>query len=78
MHQVRPFTRADRDQFTELVNAHIAAVVPGWSVSTAALLAQLERNPSQYVIDPWLVEPGDESRRRAAYGNGKSAATSER
>lgn len=56
MHEVRPFTRADRDQLTELVNAHIAAVVPGWSVSTAALLAQLELDPSQYVIDPWVVE----------------------
>ncbi len=56
MHEVRPFTRADRDQLTELVNTHIAAVVPGWSVSTAAVLAQLERDPSQYVVDPWVVE----------------------
>lgn len=56
MHEIRPFTRADRDQLTELVNTHIAAVVPGWSVSTAALLAHLERDPSQYVVDPWVVE----------------------
>jgi GNAT superfamily N-acetyltransferase len=56
MHEIRPFTRADRDQLTELVDAHIAAVVPGWAVSTATLLAQLERDPSQYVIDPWVVE----------------------
>jgi len=56
MHVVRPFTRSDRDQLTELLNAHIAAVIPGWAVSTAALLAQLERDPSQYVVDPWVVE----------------------
>jgi GNAT superfamily N-acetyltransferase len=56
MHEIRPFTRADRDQFTELVNAHIAAVVPGWSVSTATLLAHLERDSSQYVLDPWVIE----------------------
>ncbi len=31
---VRPFRRDDRDQLTALVNAHVAAVVPGVSVST--------------------------------------------
>ena len=56
MPEIRPFRRADRDQLTVLVNAHIAAVVPGWGVSTAALLAQLEREPSQYVVDPWVVQ----------------------
>ena len=48
---VRPFTRADRDQLTSLVNAHVTAVVPGWAVSTAALLGQLERDAGQYVTD---------------------------
>ncbi len=56
MEHVRPFNRADRDQLTELVNAHIAAVVPGWGVSVSALLSQLEREPAQYVVDPWVVE----------------------
>ena len=56
MPEIRPFNRADRDQLTELVNAHIAAVVPGWGVSTAALLARLEREPNQYVVDPWVIE----------------------
>ena len=27
--EVRPFRRGDREQLTALVNAHIAAVVPG-------------------------------------------------
>ena len=56
MPQVRPFSRADRDQLTALVNAHIATVVPGWAVSTAALLAHLDRDPGQYVTDPWVEE----------------------
>jgi hypothetical protein len=30
--EVRPFRRDDRDQLTELVNAHIGAVLPGVSV----------------------------------------------
>jgi GNAT superfamily N-acetyltransferase len=31
--EVRPFRRGDRDQLTSLVNAHVAAVVPGMGVS---------------------------------------------
>ena len=54
--EVRPFRRADRDQLAALVNAHIAAVVPGGSVSVARLLAQLEREPGEFVVDPWVAE----------------------
>ncbi|MFI7587020.1 N-acetyltransferase [Spongisporangium articulatum] len=53
---VRPFARPDRDGLTALVNAHVAAVVPGASVSTATLLAQLEREPREPVEDPWVVD----------------------
>lgn len=56
MPEVRLFARSDRDQLTALVNRHLAAVVPGWAVSTAALLAVLERDPGQYVTDPWVRE----------------------
>lgn len=51
---VRPFRRADREQLTSLVNAHISSVVPGWAVSAAVLLAQIERDPAQYVTEPWV------------------------
>jgi GNAT superfamily N-acetyltransferase len=54
--QLRPFVRADRDQLTALVNAHIAAVVPGISVSVQAVLSQLEREPGEFIVDPWVVE----------------------
>ncbi len=54
--EIRAFHRGDRDQLTELVDTHIAAVVPGWAVSVSTLLSQLEREPSQYVVDPWVVE----------------------
>jgi GNAT superfamily N-acetyltransferase len=53
---VRPFRRTDREQLTGLVNAHVCSVVPGWAVSTSALLAQIERDPGQYVTDPWVAE----------------------
>jgi GNAT superfamily N-acetyltransferase len=54
--QVRPFRRADRDQLTALVNAHVGAVLPGVSVSPNAVLSQLEREPDESVVDPWVVE----------------------
>jgi GNAT superfamily N-acetyltransferase len=54
--EVRPFSRADRDQITDLVNAHIAAVVPGISVSVNAVMSQLEREPGEFIVDPWVVE----------------------
>lgn len=52
----RSFTRSDRDQLTALVNAHVQAVVPGVSISTNAVLSQLEREPNEYIVDPWVTE----------------------
>jgi GNAT superfamily N-acetyltransferase len=54
--EVRQFRRADREQLTALVNAHAAAVVPGASVSVNAVLSQLERDPGEFVVDPWVRE----------------------
>ncbi|MEV5309369.1 GNAT family N-acetyltransferase [Streptomyces sp. NPDC052610] len=56
MPEVRPFHRADRDQLTELVNAHVAAVLPGLSVSVNTVLSSLERQPDEFVTDPWVGE----------------------
>jgi GNAT superfamily N-acetyltransferase len=54
--EVRPFRRSDRDQLTDLVNSHAAAVVPGMGVSVAALLSHLERQPGEYIVGPWVSE----------------------
>jgi GNAT superfamily N-acetyltransferase len=54
--EIRPFRRTDRDQLTALVNAHVAAVVPGVGVSVNTLLSQLEREPGETIVDPWVVE----------------------
>src|SRR5580693_9425145 len=50
--EVRPFRRGDRDQLTDLVNGHAAAVVPGAGVSVAVMLSQLEREPGEFIVDP--------------------------
>lgn len=53
---VRTFRREDRDQLTELVNSHIAAVAPGAGVSVNTVISSLERRPDEYVTDPWVAE----------------------
>lgn len=53
--QIRPFRRDDREQLAALVNAHVQAVVPGVTVSTNRVLSQLEREPGEFVVDPWVV-----------------------
>lgn len=54
--EVRRFHRGDREQLTALVNAHVGAVVPGMSVSVNAVLNQLERDPGEFIVDPWVSE----------------------
>jgi GNAT superfamily N-acetyltransferase len=54
--EVRAFRRSDRDQLTGLVNAHAAAVVPGLAVSVSTMLSHLERQPGEYIVDPWVSE----------------------
>jgi GNAT superfamily N-acetyltransferase len=54
--EVRPFRRSDRDQLTQLVNAHAAAVVPGMSVSVSTVMSALERQPGEFIEDPWVSE----------------------
>lgn len=53
---VRRFARGDRDQVADLVNAHASAVIPGGSVSVSSLMSQLEREPSEFIVDPWVAE----------------------
>ncbi len=54
--EVRPFRRSDREQLTHLINRHIQAVVPGISVSVNTVLNQLEREPREFIVDPWVTE----------------------
>jgi hypothetical protein len=53
---IRGFERRDRDQLAALINLHIAAVLPGVMLSVNAVLSQLEREPGEYIVDPWGAE----------------------
>jgi len=54
--QVRPFHRSDREQLTGLVNIHVAALLPGVSLSVNAVMSQLEREPDEGIVDHWVVD----------------------
>jgi GNAT superfamily N-acetyltransferase len=54
--EVRPFRRSDRGQLTQLVNSHAGAVVPGMGASVSAVLSALERQPGEFIEDPWVSE----------------------
>jgi len=54
--EVRPFRRSHRDQLAQLVNAHAAAVIPGMGASVSAVLSALERQPGEFIEDPWVSE----------------------
>lgn len=54
--EVRRFRRSDREQVTALVAGHAAAVVPGVSVSVNTVLSQLERDPGEFIVGPWVSE----------------------
>ncbi|MGW5363591.1 GNAT family N-acetyltransferase [Actinopolymorpha pittospori] len=54
--QVRPFRRSDRDQLTQLVNSHVQAVLPGVSLSVSTVLNHLDRDPGEFIEDPWVAE----------------------
>ena len=54
--EVRPFRRSDRAHVTRLVNAHAQAVVPGMSASVSTVLSSLERQPGEFIVDPWVSE----------------------
>ena len=68
--EVRPFRRSDRDQLTQLVNAHVAAVVPGMGASVSAVMSALERRPGEFIEDPWVRDRitlvGEQAHRIAA------------
>jgi GNAT superfamily N-acetyltransferase len=56
MAEIRPFEPRDLAQLTALVNAHVATATPGWTVPAGWIAARLERDPHDYVVDPWVHE----------------------
>jgi hypothetical protein len=53
--EVVPLAPDHLDQLTELLNAHLDAVVPGFALPAAYLAERLTRDPGEAVVDPWVV-----------------------
>lgn len=51
---IRRFHRRDRAALTRIVNAHVAALLPGAQLSTQRILAQLEDEPDEIVTNSWV------------------------
>jgi hypothetical protein len=54
--RVRPLERAHLRQLLELVNVHLAAVVPGWTITYSCLAETLAQDHTECVTDPWVEE----------------------
>jgi hypothetical protein len=42
------------EQLAALVSAHVACALPGAAVFSATIAARLERDPGEFVLDPWV------------------------
>ncbi len=56
MIQIVKFQTMHLPQLQALVNVHLSALVPGWALPAEFIAGRLERNPGEYVVDPWVVE----------------------
>ena len=56
MAEIAPLDRDHLPQVLELVNGHLGAMMPGWSLTPDYLWGRLHREPQESVTDPWVVE----------------------
>jgi GNAT superfamily N-acetyltransferase len=55
--QIIPFDeREHRHNLLNLVNHHLSAVIPGWTMPMGYFLQHLQRNLFQDIVDPWVIE----------------------
>lgn len=53
---ITPYHPDHLPELRSLVNHHLNAVMPGWSLPTVYIEQHLTRNPRQPIIDPWVTE----------------------
>jgi len=56
MLRVESFVTSHLPGLQSLFNCHLSAVVPGWTLPAHVIAESLERDPCEYVTDPWVVE----------------------
>jgi GNAT superfamily N-acetyltransferase len=55
MPYIEQFQPAHLPQIQALVNAHMSALVAGWALPEAFIASRLQRDPGEYVVDPWVA-----------------------
>lgn len=78
--RVETFEPEHLPHLLDLINTHLSAVVPGWSLTAEFLKTHLKRDTTEPVTDPWVIErttlcaTGEDGMRAAAhllrYGDG--------
>ena len=56
MTEISPLDRSHLPQVLALVNGHLGAMMPGWSLTPDYLWGRMQREPQEDVTDPWVVE----------------------
>lgn len=56
MIQVEPLRATHLPDVQALVNAHLNAVIAGYTLPIPFITSRLERNPEQPTLDPWVTE----------------------
>ncbi len=56
MAKIEPLEEYHLPQVLDLANAHLGAVIPGWSMTAGYFRDRLKRNPTEWVTDPWVAE----------------------
>ena len=56
MTHIELFQPTHLPQLQTLVNAHLSTLVPGWGLSEAFIASRLQRNPGEYIVDPWVTD----------------------
>lgn len=53
---VESFRPEHLPQLRALINCHLNAAVPGWSLPEAFIASRLRREPEEHVVDPWVIQ----------------------
>ncbi len=53
---IEPLRDTHLFQVQLLINRHLSAIVPGWALPEAFIASNLQRNPRENIIDPWVRE----------------------
>jgi GNAT superfamily N-acetyltransferase len=55
MTSIELFQPTHLPQVQTLVNAHMSALVPGWALPEYYIASRMQRDPGEYVVDPWVA-----------------------